>query len=171
MCEGLEGNEGKAWPAREGVGGERDPPSTVTQGERFDQAPWVHWALCPVPCGWAVLVPMAMGTLVGGTLGLAPSARERPALLSPELDGGSQVLLSYQAGTAPAGGLAKAILQVPGLYIAATGDHGQVELGRVPTQRFSPWPQAGVSQVLGMAMFPEHMEATQGQANLNPLET
>ena len=50
-------------------------------------------------------------------------------------------------------------------------DHGQVELGRVPRQRFSPWPQAGVSEVLGMALFLEHMEATQGQASLlNPLE-
>jgi len=83
VCEGLEGNEGKAWAAREGVGGERGPPSAVTQGERFDQAQWVHWAVCPVPCGWAVLVPMVMGTLVGGTLGLAPSAKEKPALLSP----------------------------------------------------------------------------------------
>lgn len=148
MCEACDGNEGKALGQRKGQGGGR-PSRAVTEGESFDLAQWVCWVLCPIPGCRAVSVPMAVGALARGALGPAPSARERPALLTlSQSEGGRQMFLGFPASLAPTQGWPRQCSWHQASLWPPSGDHGR--LSRAGLLRMDPHlgPRLAFSEVL-----------------------
>lgn len=142
------GMKERLWARERGGGGGR-PSRAVTEGESFDLAQWVCWVLCPIPRCGAVSVPMAVGALAQGALGPAPSAGERPALLTlSQSEGGHQMLLGFPAGSTPAQGWPRRCSWHQASLWPPSGDHGR--LSRSGLLRTDPHlgPRLAFSKVL-----------------------